>query len=60
MGTVIPKIMFSDMILGLGNKFGKACPLVDICNSSDGCLDDDWKHCGVYINFVKLIKSIKS
>ncbi|KKL25529.1 hypothetical protein LCGC14_2404380 [marine sediment metagenome] len=34
----------------------KTCPLVDFCNYSKKCWDEDWKNCGVYIGATHVIK----
>ena len=31
------------------------CPLFDICNYEPDCEDGDWKHCGIYLKYKKLL-----
>ena len=50
--------------LGHCNKCGRGhkisdflrdvCPLDSFCNYSKNCWDDDWEHCGIHFNFMKL------
>lgn len=32
------------------------CPIDSYCNYSKKCRDDDWKYCGVYIDFIEIVK----